>query len=64
MPSNFSGHKDDRGDCSLHSIDFEFEWPSKPTFRDALDECFIGMSSYKQMTFAGEAGILSRDFSP
>ena len=32
-------------------------------FRDFLDECSAGTSSYDQVTLAGEAGALSRDFA-
>ena len=46
MSFNFGSHKDDRGDCSLHSVDFEFEWSSEPTFKDVLDECSVGVSGY------------------
>ena len=64
MSSDFGGLKDDRGDCSLHSVDFEFEWFGEPTFRDVLDECSADMNDYDQVTFAGEAGIFSGDFAP
>ena len=56
MSSNFGGHEDDRGDCSLYSVDFDFEWSGEPTFGDVLDECSVDMSSYDQVTFVGEAG--------
>ena len=64
MSSNFGGHEDDWGDFSLYSVDFDFEWPGEPTIRDVLDECSAGTSSYDQVTFTGEVGVLSRDFAP
>ena len=62
MSFNFSGHEDDQGANSPHSADFGFEWLNEPTFRDVLDECSARTSSYDQVTFASEAGALSRDF--
>ena len=63
MSFDFGGHEDDRGDCFFHSIDFEFEWSSEPTFRDVLDDCSIGKSGYDHVTFASEAGVFPGDFA-
>ena len=64
MSYDLGGREDDRGDGSLHSIDFEFEWSSEPTFRDVLDDYSDGMSNYDQVTFAGEADVFSGAFVP
>ena len=58
MSSDFGGHRDDRGDCSL------LEWSGEPTFRDVLDDCSTSTSSYNQVTFANETGVFSGDFAP
>ena len=61
---SFGVHEDDRGDGSLHSIDFEFEWSGEPIFRDILDDYSVGMSGDDQVTFAGEADAFFGDFIP
>ena len=64
MSFDFGGHEENRGDCYLYSIYFEFEWFGEPTFRDVLDDCSASTSGYEQTTFASEAGVFSGDFAP
>ena len=63
MPLDFGGYEDDQGANSPHNANFGFEWLGEPTFRDVLDECSTGTSSYDQVTLAGGASVLSGDFS-
>ena len=63
MSFDFGGYEDDKGANSPHSADFGFEWLSEPTFRDVLDECSVGISSYDQVTLTSEAGALFGDFA-
>ena len=63
MSFDFGGYEADKGANSPHSASFGFEWLGEPTFRNILDECFTGTSSYDQVTLASEAGALLGDFA-